>query len=54
MKETKKQLRYIKFIQEETRNEYTGNTATEASKYISENVKNVSPMLNNWALVNGY
>lgn len=37
MKETQKQLDYIRFIEEETGIDYKGNTKAEASKYISEN-----------------
>ena len=53
MKETKKQLDYIRFIEEETGIEYKGNTKAEAIKYISENKDN-SSTINMWALVNGY
>lgn len=44
MKETKKQLEYIKFIEEETNIIYKGRTKKEASQYISEN-KNKIPFL---------
>tara|TARA_R110000764_G_C10770660_1_gene354855 strand:- start:7 stop:177 length:171 start_codon:yes stop_codon:yes gene_type:complete len=56
MKETKKQLDYIRFIEEETGIEYKGNTKAEASKYISENKDKIpySSTINMWALVNGY
>ena len=56
MKETEKQLDYIRFIGEETGIEYKGNTKTEASKYISENKDKVphSSTINMWASVNGY
>ena len=55
MKETQKQLDYIRFI-EETGIDYKGNTKAEASKYISENKDKVpvSSSINMWALVNGY
>ena len=56
MKETQKQLDYIRFIEEETGIEYKGNTKEEASKYISENKDKIpySSTINMWALVNGY
>ena len=56
MKETKKQLDYIRFIEEETGIEYKGNTKAEASEYISENKDKIpySSTINMWALVNGY
>lgn len=56
MKETQKQLDYIRFIEEETGIEYKGNTKAEASKYISENKDKVPiySSINMWALVNGY
>lgn len=37
MKETEKQLEYIRFIEEETGIIYKGQTKKEASMYISEN-----------------
>ena len=56
MKETEKQLEYIRFIEEETGVIYEGNTKQEASKYISENKDKVpaSGSINMWALVKGY
>ena len=56
MKETEKQLSYIRFIEEETGIYYNGSTKAEASKYISENKDKVpvSSTVNMWALVNGY
>jgi|TARA_R110002167_G_scaffold351623_1_gene564210 hypothetical protein len=56
MKETERQLSYIKFIEEETGIDYKGSTKAEASKYISENKDKVpvSSSINMWALVNGY
>ena len=56
LKETQKQLDYIRFIEEETSIEYKGNTKAEASKYISENKDKIpySSSINMWALVNGY
>ena len=56
IKETKKQLDYIRFIEEETGIIYKGQTRQEASKYISENKDKVpaSGSINMWALVNGY
>ena len=56
MKETEKQLSYIRFIEEETGIDYNGSTKAEASKYISENKDKVpaSSSINMWALVNGY
>ena len=56
MKETQKQLDYIRFIEEETGIEYKGNTKAEASKYISENKDKIpySSTINMWALVKGY
>jgi len=56
MKETERQLSYIKFIEEETGIDYKGITKAEASKYISENKDKVpySSSINMWALVNGY
>jgi len=56
MKETQKQLNYIKFIVKETGIDYKGNTKAEASKYISKNKDKVSysSTINMWALVNGY
>ena len=56
MKETERQLSYIKFIEEETGIYYKGSTKTEASEYISKNKDKVpiSSSINMWALVNGY
>jgi hypothetical protein len=56
MKETEKQLEYIRFIEEETGIIYKGQTKQEASKYISENKDKVpaSASINMWALVKGY
>lgn len=56
MKETQKQLDYIRFIGEETGIEYKGITKKDASKYISENKDKLpySSTINMWALVNGY
>lgn len=56
MKETKKQLKYIKFIEEETGIEYKGSTKEEASEYISENKDKIphSSSTSMWALVKGY
>ncbi len=56
MKETEKQLEYIRFIEEETGVIYKGQTKQEASKYISENKDKVpaSGSISMWALVNGY
>jgi hypothetical protein len=56
MKETKKQLAYIRFIEEETGIIYKGKTKQEASKYISENKDKVPvyKSINMWALVKGY
>ena len=56
MKETEKQLEYIRFIEEETGIIYNGKTKEEASKYISENKDKVpkTALINTWALVNGY
>jgi len=56
MKETKKQLDYIRFISKETGIIYKGSTKEDASRYISEN-KNKVPYystVNTWALINGY
>jgi hypothetical protein len=56
MKETKKQLNYIRFIEEETGVKYNGTTKSEASKYISENKDKIpySSTVNMWSLVKGY
>lgn len=56
MKETEKQLKYIRFIEEETGVIYKGKTKQEASVYISENKDKVPPCssINMWALINGY
>lgn len=56
MKETKKQLDYIKFIEMETGIEYNGKTKEDATKYISENKDkiSISSIENIWALLNGY
>lgn len=56
MKETEKQLEYIRFIQEETGIIYIGNTKKEASKYIYENKDKVPPSgsINMWTLIKGY
>lgn len=56
MKESKKQINYIKFIEEETNIEYKGTSNIEASKYISENKDKIShsSSINMWALVKGY
>ena len=56
MKETEKQLDYIRFIEEETGIKYNGNTKEEASKYISENKDKipVSSSINMWAFIKGY
>ena len=56
MKETEKQLEYIRFIEEETGIIYKGKTKQEAMKYISENKDKVpkTALINTWALVNGY
>ena len=56
MKETEKQLEYIKFIEDETGIIYKGKTKQEASNYISENKDKIhaSGSINMWALVNGY
>jgi hypothetical protein len=56
MKETEKQLEYIRFIEEETGIIYKGQTKQEASNYISENKDKVPAYssINMWALVNGY
>ena len=56
MKETEKQLEYIRFIEEETGITYNGKTKEEAMKYISENKDKVpkTALINTWALVNGY
>jgi len=52
MEPTKRQLEYIKFIEENTGIKYRGRTKQDASKYISENKDRV--LTNTWALVNGY
>lgn len=56
MKETEKQLDYIRFIEEETGIKYNGNTKEEASKYISENKDKipVSSSISMWAFIKGY
>jgi hypothetical protein len=56
IKETEKQLEYIKFIEYETGVIYKGQTKQDASEYISENKDKVSAysLINTWALVNGY
>ena len=56
MKESEKQLKYIKFIEEETGIVYKGKTKQDASKYISENKDKIpaSSSINMWALVKGY
>ncbi len=56
MKETEKQLEYIRFIEDETGIKYNGKTKQEASKYISENKDKVPACssINMWALVKGY
>ena len=56
IKETKKQLEYIRFIEDETGITYKGKTKEEASKYISENKDKIpaSGSINMWALVKGY
>ena len=56
MKETEKQIEYIRFIEDETGIIYSGKTKEEASKYISENKDKVPPSgsINMWALVKGY
>ena len=56
MKETEKQLNYIRFIEEETGIMYNGKTKEAASKYITENKDKVpaSSSYNMWALANGY
>jgi hypothetical protein len=56
MKETKKQLDYIRFIESETGVQYKGNSKSDAIKYISENKSKVPhcSTVNTWALENGY
>ena len=56
MKETKKQIQYIRFIEEETGIRYEGSTMEQASKYISDNKDKIPPLsaINEWALINGY
>lgn len=56
MTETKKQLSYIRFIEDETGITYKGNSKEEATKYISENKNKVpsSSSMNMWAIVKGY
>lgn len=56
MKETDKQLAYIRFIEEETNILYTGKTKQDASKYISENKNNIPPcgVENMWSIINCY
>lgn len=56
MKETEKQLEYIRFIEKETGIIYDGKTKQEASKYISENKDKVpvSAWFNMYVLINGY
>ena len=56
MKETEKQLEYIKFIESETGIVYKGKTKQEASVYISENKDKVSASgsENMWAVVKVY
>jgi hypothetical protein len=56
MKETKKQLEYIRFIEDETGIKYKGKTKAEASKYISDNKDKIpaSSSINMWALIKGY
>ena len=56
MKETEKQLEFIRFIEDETGIVYKGKTKEEASKYISENKNKipVSGSTNMWAIVKGY
>jgi hypothetical protein len=56
MRESEKQLSYIKFIAEETGVEYKGSTKAEASEYISINKDKIPPSssVDMWALVNGY
>ena len=53
MKETIKQLEYIKFIEDETGIIYIGKTKDEASIYISENKDKIpsSSSSNMWALI---
>jgi hypothetical protein len=56
MKETEKQMSYIRFIEEETGIKYAGNSKQDASKYIDENKDKVPPSgsIGMWALVKGY
>lgn len=55
-KETKPQMDYIRFIEDETGIEYKGNSKSDASKYISENKNkiSVSSNTNMWSIINGY
>jgi hypothetical protein len=56
MRETEKQLEYIRFIEENTGVIYEGKTRKEASEYISKNKSKVpvDSLVNMWALVRGY
>jgi hypothetical protein len=56
MEATKKQIEYIRFIQEETSIPFKGKTKQEASKYISENKDKIPPSgsIQMWALIKGY
>ncbi len=56
MKETEKQLSFIKLIEHETGIKYNGNTKQEASIYISENKDKLhfDTFENEWAIINGY
>ena len=56
VKETEKQLNYIRFIEDETGIIYNGKTKEEASNYISENKDKLpaDSSINMWALVKGY
>lgn len=56
MKETKKQLKYISFLEEATGIEYNGKTKFEASKYISKNKNKVNfyDKDNIFSIIKGY
>lgn len=55
-KETKKQLSYIKYIEDSTGIVYEGSTKADASKYIAENKDKIPEeySMSTWSIINGY
>lgn len=55
MKPTKRQLEFIKIMEEFVSEKFTGSTKEEASQYIKRNINEYRlKSISNWAIMRGY